>query len=71
MEVEISHLKSAAFVVNYGIWVLLDVYVYVYVYVYVAPRFLSILSYMSIMFEELRKTILKYVKIHFIFVIYY
>lgn len=67
MEVEISHLKSAAFVVNYGIWVLLDVYVYVYV----APRFLSTLSYMSIMFEELRKTILKYVKIHFIFVIYY
>lgn len=69
MEVEISHLRSAAFVVNYGIWVLLDVYVYVYVYV--APRFLSTLSYMSIMFEELRKTILKYVKIHFIFVIYY
>lgn len=69
MEVEISHLRSAAFVVNYGIWVLLDVYVYVYVYV--APRFLSTLSYMSIMFEELCKTILKYVKIHFIFVIYY
>lgn len=69
MEVEISHLRSAAFVVNYGIWVLLDVYVYVYVYV--APQFLSTLSYMSIMFEELRKTILKYVKIHFIFVIYY
>ena len=69
MEVEISHLKSAAFVVNYGIWVLLDVYVYVYVSV--APRFLSTLSYMSIMFEELRKTILKYVKIHFIFVICY
>ena len=69
MEVEISHLRSAAFVVNYGIWVLLDVYVYVYVYV--APRFLSTLSYMSIMFEELRKTILKYVKVHFIFVIYY
>ena len=69
MEVEISHLRSAAFIVNYGIWVLLDVYVYVYVYV--APRFLSTLSYMSIMFEELRKTILKYVKIHFIFVIYY
>lgn len=69
MEVEISHLRSAAFIVNYGIWVLLDVYVYVYVYV--APQFLSTLSYMSIMFEELRKTILKYVKIHFIFVICY
>lgn len=43
MEVEISHLRSAAFIVNYGIWVLLDVYVYVYVYV--APQFLPTLLY--------------------------